>query len=367
MQRHFLALRWPFLLLLVPLCFVGCLGCGGGAPSGANPPSETGSVDSKERLSTEQQASDIQGEVNLDGSSTVQPVASAAVDGFHKYHPRIKVSVGNHGTSGGFQKFAAGEIDIANASLPIEFAEIDKCQKNQIKFLELAIGYDGLTVVANKKNEWLDTLTVEQLKRIFGQENPPKKWKEVDPNWPDADIKLFIPGASSGTLKFFKEVVVEKSGGLRSDVDASEEDNVLVNGVAGNENAIGFFGAAYYLENQDKLKAIKIVNPATMKPHSPTKAEIASGEYAPFSRPLFMYVNLKSAERDDVQLFLEYMLGEGRKHVSQVGYVELPEELYKISQTRLEKLLTGTSFHKADGEKIAGGLDKLYTTENLTE
>ena len=361
-------MRHLFLFAITPLLLSGVFGCGesGSPPTSNNSSTGTETVEGKEEPAA-QEPSDIKGTVILDGSSTVQPVASAAVDGFHKYHPKIDVNVGNHGTSGGFQKFAAGEIDIANASLPIEFAEIEKCRANKIKFIELAIGYDGLTIVVNKKNAWLDTLTVEQLKKIFGQENPAKKWKDVDPSWPDSEIKLFIPGASSGTLKYFKEVVVGKNGGLRSDVDASEEDNVLVNGVAGNENSIGFFGAAYYLENQDKLKAVKIINPTTMKPHSPTKEEIASGEYAPFSRPLFMYVNLKSADKTDVRLFLEYMLGEGKKHVSQVGYVELPEELYKISQARLEKMLTGTSFHKADGEKIIGGLDKIYTTEKLAE
>ncbi len=357
-----------FVLAIAPLLLAGIFGCGESSPTAPSGKPSTGTETAGgESGPSSQEPSDIKGTVILDGSSTVQPVASAAVDGFHKYHPKIDVNVGNHGTSGGFQKFAAGEIDIANASLPIEFAEIEKCRKNNIKFLELAIGYDGLTIVVNKSNTWIDTLTVEQLKKIFGQESPAKKWKDVDASWPDKEIKLFIPGASSGTLKYFKEVVVGKSGGLRSDVDASEEDNVLVNGVAGNENSIGFFGAAYYLENQDKLKAVKIINPNSLKPHSPTKEEIASGEYAPFSRPLFMYVNLKSADKTDVRLFLEYMLGEGKMHVSQVGYVQLPEELYKISQARLEKMLTGTSFHKADGEKIIGGLDKLYTTENLAE
>lgn len=289
------------------------------------------------------------------------------MDGFHETYPKIAVIVGNHGTSGGFQKFAAGEIDIANASLPIKFPEIEKCRANKIKYIELAIGYDGLTVVANKKNDWLETLTIDQLKRIFGEENPPKKWKDVDPSWPDQDIKLYIPGASSGTLEYFKEVVVGKGKGLRADVDASEEDNVLVNGVAGNEFSLGFFGAAYYLENQDKLKAIKIVNPTTNKAHSPTKEAIAKGDYAPFSRPLFMYVKLESAEKNEVRFFLEYLLGKGRKHVSQVGYVELPEEIYARSLERLEKRITGTSFHKADGEKVIGPLSTLYGVEGLVE
>lgn len=345
---------WIGVLLLVT-------GGGGCSFSSSNEADDTETTDG----SVEE--SDLEGRVLLDGSSTVQPVASAAVDGFHQQFPNIEVNVGNHGTGGGFQKFAAGEIDIANASLPIEFSEVEKCRANKIKFIELVIGYDGLTLVVSKENDWVETLTIEQIKRIFSEENPPKKWKDVDPNWPDLDIKLFIPGASSGTLKYFKEIVVGKDGGLRSDVDASEEDNVLVNGVAGNKNSIGFFGAAYYLENQDKLKAVKIVNPSTMKPHGPSKEEIASGEYAPFSRPLLMYVNLKSVERREVRLFLEYILGEGRMHVTQVGYVELPDELYQRSQARLEKLTTGTSFHKASGEKLIGGVDSLYTSENLVE
>lgn len=344
------SIRWRsflwFALLLVP----GGVGCGG-------PEQQDSST-----------ISDIEGTVNLDGSSTVHPVASAAVDGFQKTYPKVEVIVGNHGTSGGFQKFASGEIDIANASLPIKFPEIEKCRANNVKFIELAIGYDGLTVVANKKNEWLNALTIEQLKKIFGEENPPKKWNEVDPSWPDQDIKLYIPGASSGTLEYFKEVVVGKGKGLRADVDASEEDNVLVTGVAGNEFSLGFFGAAYYLENQDKLKAIRIVNPTTKAEVSPTKEAIASGEYAPFSRPLFMYVNHKSAEEKVVvRLFLSYLLGEGRRHVAQVGYVNLPDELYQRSLQRLEKRLTGTSFHKADGEKLVGPLSALYNPDQLLE
>jgi phosphate transport system substrate-binding protein len=362
LRTHYNRFLSSFLLPALLCGFLGCSGCG---VSRDEPIANSDGVG--QPSTGENGPSDIKGSVILDGSSTVHPVASAAVDGFHKYHPKIDVTVGNHGTGGGFQKFAAGEIDVANASMPIEFSQIEKCRANQIKFIELAIGYDGLTVVVNKKNDWIDTLTVEQLKKIFGEESPAKKWKDVDPSWPDLDIKLFIPGASSGTLMYFKEVVVGKKGGLRADVDASEEDNVLVTGVAGNENAIGFFGAAYYLENQDKLKAVKIVNPATMQPHSPTKEEIASGDYSPFSRPLFMYVNLKSASKDDVRLFLEYIIGEGRKHVSQVGYVELPEELYKISQERLDNLTTGTSFHNANGEKLVGGLPKLYSSGNLVD
>jgi phosphate transport system substrate-binding protein len=346
-------------ILALTLTLVFAAGCDSGASNpAATPPA--GGVGASQR-------SDLEGRVVLDGSSTVAPIASAAVGEFKKKYPEIEIAVGKHGTTGGFQKFVAGEIDIANASLPIEFNEIEKCRSNKVQFIELAIGFDGLTIVVNRKNDWLDTLTLEQVKTIFSETNPPKKWKDVDPKWPDTDIKALTPGASSGTLKYFKEVVVGKDGGLRSDVDTSEEDNVLVKGVADNENAIGFFGVAYYLENQDKLKAVKNVNPETKEAHLPSNETIGSGAYAPFSRPLFMYVNAKSANKAEVRIFLDYILGEGKKHVSDVGYVQLPEELYERTQMRLDLKKTGTSFHNAKGEKQIGGLDKLYTIENLAE
>lgn len=345
---------WATALVLV----VGCVGC----ESGSSEPSGPAGSDGKKAA-----VSDLEGRVVLDGSSTVAPIASAAVGEFKKKYPKIEIAVGKHGTTGGFQKFVAGEIDIANASLPIEFAEVEKCRANKVQFLELAIGFDGLTIVVNKKNDWMDQLTLDQIRTIFREENPPKKWKDIDPQWPDTDIKAFTPGASSGTLKFFKEVVVGKDGGLRTDVDTSEEDNVLVKGVADNENAIGFFGVAYFLENQDKLKAIKIVNPETNEAHLPSTETIGSGSYAPFSRPLFFYVNLKSAGKAEVRMFLDYLLGPGTKHVSDVGYVKLPDALYEQSRMRLDLKKTGTSFHNAQGEKQIGGLDKLYSIENLAE
>lgn len=312
--------------------------------------------------------SDIAGKVLVDGSSTVHPIASAAVDGFCETYPRIDVNVGNRGTSGGFQRFTDGEIDIAAASLPIRYAEIEKCRKKKLQFIEVAIAYDGLTIAVNKKNQFVDVLTVEQLRKIFGEEKPAKKWSDVDPNWPAEEIQIFIPGASSGTLEYFKEIVVGKGNGLRTDVNASEEDNVLVNGISGAEYSIGFLGVAYYLENQDKLKAVKIVNPETKEAHAPSKESISSGDYSPFSRPLFFYVNRESlVRRHEVRIFVDYVLGEGRKHVSQVGYVELPESLYQLGRERLEKELSGTSFYTADGEKLIGGLGSLYKNENLVE
>ena len=249
----------------------------------------------------------LEGTVEIDGSSTVAPISIKAADMFGDVSPKVKVPVGVSGTGGGFKRFTIGETDISDASRPIKAKEFKKCVENGIEFVELPVAYDGLTIVVSKENTWVDQLTVDQLKMIFRDDIKARNWSDVKAGWPSEEIKIFSPGTDSGTFDYFKEVMVGKEkASIRDDMSVSEDDNILVNGVANTKTAIGFFGAAYYFENADKLKAVKIVNKAG-KAVGPSPEAIESGSYNPFSRPLFIYVNAKSVKRPEVRAFVQYL------------------------------------------------------------
>lgn len=302
--------------------------------------------------------SKITGTVKVDGSSTVYPITEAVAEEFAEDAPRVRVTVGISGTGGGFKRFAAGEIDISDASRPIKAKEQKLCEEAGIDFIEIPIAYDGLTIVVNKENTWCDALTVDHLKSIFLDGSETKKWKDLNPEWPDIEIKKFSPGTDSGTFDYFKEVVAGKTGAIRSDMSVSEDDNVLVKGVSGNKGAIGFFGCAYYFENKDKLKALLIHNGTSNV--MPTSKTIESGEYAPFSRPLFIYVSKASASKKAVDYFVNYYLENAGEMANAVGYVSLPKELYERSQNNYKNLRTGTQFLDTEGEKVTGALATVY-------
>ena len=307
----------------------------------------------------------LEGKVVIDGSSTVAPISIEAADRFLKKCPKVKVPVGVSGTGGGFKRFTVGETDISDASRPIKAKEFKKCVENNVQFVELPVAYDGLTIVVNKKNTWAETLTVDQLKMIFRDDIKAMKWSDIDKSWPNEKIKMFAPGTDSGTFDYFKEVVVGKEdASIRDDMSVSEDDNILVNGVANSEFAIGFFGAAYYFENTDKLKAAKIVN-SEGKAVGPVPSAIEDGSYNPFSRPLFIYVNAKSLSRPEVKTFVKFYLDNAADIAEEVGYVGLPDDISKAAMSRFRGKKTGTHFMNANHEKRSGPVSEVYNEENL--
>lgn len=276
----------------------------------------------------------ISGAIKIDGSSTVFPITEAVAEEFRASYPDVRVTVGVSGTGGGFKKFVAKEIDINDASRPIKDKEINAAQENGVEYEELAVAFDGISVVVNKNNTWVEDLTVEELAKIWAPDSTVKTWQDVRPEWPAEEIKLYAPGTDSGTFDYFTEEINGKSGAIRPDFTPSEDDNVLVQGIAGDKNALGFFGFAYYLENADKIKIIKIDNGNGAI--EPTFETIKDGSYAPLSRPLFMYVNKESVQRPEVKEFIKFYLNEGRQLVPEVGYVALPDADYEESLNKIE-------------------------------
>ena len=302
----------------------------------------------------------VKGAVKVDGSSTVYPIAEAVAEEFSSEAPGVKVTVGMSGTGGGFKRFGAGETDVANASRPIKKAEADACKAKGIEFVELPVAFDGLTIVVNTGNTWAKQLTVEQVKKIFSADGGAKTWKDVDPSWPADAIKVYSPGTDSGTFDYFKEATVGKDGKIRSDISVSEDDNVLVRGVEGDRNAIGFFGYAYYVENKAKLTAIPIVNPKTKAAVLPSPATIEDGSYAPFSRPLFIYVSKASLEKPAVAAYATFAIDHGAELADEVGYVRLPAAMYDRARANLAARKCGTQMIDADGKDRHGALADLY-------
>ena len=268
----------------------------------------------------------------IDGSSTVYPISEAMAEEYQKQNSSQRVLIGVSGTGGGFKKFCAGETDISNASRSIKSTEVDLCAKNGIEYLELMIGYDGLAVVTNKASDKLNSLTVEQLRSIFQETGYAKSWDEVNPAFPNNSIVVYSPGHDSGTYDYFTEVILGKGKGMRSDVTFSEDDNVLVTGISGEKNSIGFFGLAYYTENSTRLKLISVVNPSTKKAVLPTLQTVQDGSYSPLSRPLFIYArkDLKDEKRkSNLKTFLTFYLTMANQLIPEVGYIPLQREQYK--------------------------------------
>lgn len=301
----------------------------------------------------------LKGAIKIDGSSTVYPITEAVAEEFRKTAPRVRPTVGISGTGGGFKRFQAGEIDISDASRPIKKSEADACAKLGIDFLELPIAFDGLSIVVHPKNSFANQLTVENLKTIFSATTAVKTWKEVNSAWPATPIKVYMPGTDSGTFDYFREVVLGKDGKARSDASVSEDDNALVRGVAGDEGAIGFFGCAYYFENKDVVRCVPIVSPKG-DAVSPTKETIETGTYAPFSRPLFIYVNLKSASKPEIVAFVDYYIENAGKYAEEVGFVKLPDSMYALVKANWIARKTGSQFFDAEGKSLTGALETVY-------
>jgi phosphate transport system substrate-binding protein len=276
--------------------------------------------------------------VRIDGSSTVYPVTEAVAEDFQKAKKqRVKVTVGISGTGGGFKKFCRGEIDIADASRPILKREMEDCKAAGIEYLELPVAFDALTVVVNPRNSFVRRLTLAELKKMWAPAAQGKvtRWNQVNPQWPDQPMKLFGPGADSGTFDYFTEAVVGKSKSSRGDFTASEDDNVLVQGVSRDVNGLGYFGFAYYVENQDKLKAVPIVN-ENGQAVAPSMEAVENGTYTPLARPIFIYVSARSLAKPEVKEFVQYYLANGAKLAKEVKYVPLPASAYRKGLELLE-------------------------------
>jgi phosphate transport system substrate-binding protein len=296
--------------------------------------------------------------IQIDGSSTVFPVTEAVAEEFQKAKKgAVKVTVGISGTGGGFKKFCRGETDISDASRPILKAEIDSCKQAGIEYIELPVAFDALTVMVNPKNDWASVMTVADLKKIWEPAAQGKitNWNQVRPNWPNAPLKLFGAGADSGTFDYFTEAITGKAKASRGDFTASEDDNVLVQGIANDRNALGFFGYAYYAENKDKLKAVAIDNGNGGV--APSEKTVLDGSYQPLSRPIYIYVSKKAADKPEIREFVEFYMKNASKLVQQVKYVPLPEKVYSMGLTRLQNRKVGTAF--------AGHADVGVTIEDL--
>ena len=276
---------------------------------------------------------ELRGTVSLDGSSTVYPISEAIAEEFLSVAPRVRVTVGVSGTGGGFKKFLSREIDINDASRTIKNSEIEEAQANGIDYLEIPVAFDGLSVVVNPNNTWVDYLTVDELRMIWQPGSMVDSWDDIRPNWPQLPIRLYGPGTDSGTFDYFTESVNGESGASRPDYTASEDDNVLVQGISGDENALGFFGYAYYIENQDNLKIVPIDE--GNGPVAPTAQSINDGTYSPLSRPIFVYLNTDSLARPEVRSFVDFYIDNAAGIANEVGYIELPEEMYQASRDAL--------------------------------
>ena len=296
------------------------------------------------------------GEVRVAGSSTVFPISTFVAEQFKQLEPGVEVPVAKIGTGGGFKEFTAGSTDASNASRPIKASEAQAAKDNNIEFVESLVAYDGLSIVINKDNDWAREMTVEDLQKIFLADATAQSWKDVNPEFPDVPLKVYIPAETSGTYDYFAEVVADK-GSLRG-TSVGENDNLTVTGVADNKGAIGFLGYAYFEENEDKLTAVAIQNEAGDYV-LPNPESIESGSYNPFSRPLFVYWNASSLDRTEVNEFAEFFLDVAPTAAEEVGYVRLPSWVYDAMTQRLRERTTGSIYYNDDMEPQHGTLKEL--------
>jgi len=283
----------------------------------------------------EPEQGNLSGTIEIDGSSTIYPVSEAVAEEFGKLHKNVRVNVGVSGTGGGFKRFYAGETDISDASRPMKPGEIDKANDNGIKFHELKVGTDGLSVIVNLSNTWTDCLTVSELKKIWEPNSTIKNWNQVRSSFPDQKMRLYGPDTDSGTFDYFTEEINGEVQASRSDYTASADDNVLVQGISGDKGSLGYFGYAYYAENKDKLKVIGIDNgDGCVVPSANT---IGNGSYKPLSRPLFIYVNATSLDKQpEVKEFVKFYMEHGKKLVDEVGYISLAASVYAENLNKIK-------------------------------
>ena len=290
----------------------------------------------------------LAGTVLIDGSSTVGPITQAVAEEFQLLNPKVRVPVGISGSGGGFKKFCIGETDVTNASRTIRQNEVDQCVDSRIEFIELPVAFDGLAVLTNPANRFVDCLTVEELKRIWEPEaeDTVMNWSQVRNSFPEEPLVLYGPGVDSGTYDYFTEIIVGAEGASRGDFTPSEDDNVLVQGIAGDRNAVGFFGLAYYTANADRLNLVAVDGGDGCM--LPSTESINRGTYSPLSRPLFIYVSAEAADRPEVEEYVHFYMENARDLAGDVGYIALSDEAYKLALDRFKNRVVGTVFGGAD-------------------
>jgi phosphate transport system substrate-binding protein len=325
-----------------------------------------GKQDSGSATDTQPTQSTLSGTIRVDGSSTLLPISEAVAEEFAKAHPKVQPTVGKSGTGGGFKKFANGEIDITGASRPIREEEDALCKKNGIEYIEIPVAYDAMAVVVNPQNTWCDSLTVAELKKIWEPAAQGKivNWSQVRPGFPNERLVLFGAGTDSGTFDYFTAAIVGKEKASRGDYTPSEDDDVLVQGVSRTKGGLGYFGLAYYENNQDKLKLVAIDNGSG--PVKPSRETVLNGTYQPLARPLFIYVSVKALERPEVAEFVKFYIQNAGKLAEEVGYIGLPEKVYALVQERVERRITGSAFG-AHGSQVGVKLEDLYKIEEASE
>jgi len=282
------------------------------------------------------ESKELSGTIQIDGSSTVYPITEAVAEEFRTVQPKVKVTIGSSGSGAGFNKFARGETDISDASRAIKDKEKDACKENNIQYLEIRVALDGIAIVVNKENTWIENITTEELKQLWEPNSTVTNWSDIRPEWPDEKIQLFGPSTAHGTYDFFTEEIVGESGASRSDYNAVSDYNVAVQGISTSKNALGYFGLAYYTENKDKLKLISVDN--GNGPVFPSLETVGDGTYAPLARPLYIYVNKKSAKRKEVMEFVNFYINNAAKLSKDVGYIPLPAAEYNNSLSQLNDL-----------------------------
>lgn len=304
------------------------------------------------------------GKINIDGSSSVYPLTEAVAEEFREKDADIRVTVGISGTGGGFKKFLRGETDISNASRPISASELEISRTNGIAFIEIPVSYDGMAIVVSPKNKFVDYVTVAELKKMWSPESQGKirSWKQVRDAWPDVPLNLYGAGTSSGTYDYFTEAINGKAKASRGDYTASEDDNVLVQGVSSDIGGLGYFGLAYFIENKRKLRLIPVKYNEQSEAVFPNDSTVQQGKYQPLSRPEFIYVNARSATKTYVQDFVKFYLQNAAALAKEVGYVPLPEEVYRLSEERFAKGITGSIFENKS--TVGANLLQLLSTAN---
>ena len=327
------------------------------------------SCGNKQQQTDGKQANGTKPQIKVDGSSTVEPISEAVAEDYKKKNDSVDITVGTSGTGGGFKKFGRNETDISDASRPISHTEDSICKAASIDYIELPIAYDGLAVVINKDNDWLTKITVKELKKMWeaAAQDKVKKWSDINPKWPNQEIHLFGPGTASGTYDYFTEAINGKAKSSRGDYTASEDDNVLVQGIAGDKYALGYFGLAYYEQNKDKLNVVAIDDEKKENGDGgivPSQETVKNGTYQPLSRPLFIYINKKSSAKPEVKSFVDYYLANVSKLATEVGYVALPDEANKLVGERWIAGTVGSLFLGHDNVGIK--MEDLLKTEQAT-
>ena len=323
------------LLLVLGLLGLAFPACGGGEPT-----SPDGGSGGDIGLAS------LQGKIAIDGSSTVFPITAAVAEEFGILTRRnVRITVGVSGTGGGFHKFCNGETDLTDASRPIKASEAERCAQRGIEFVEVPVAIDGLTIMVNPENDFVGCVTVAELHRIWGPEAEEKivRWNQVRPEWPDRPLRLYGPGVDSGTFDYFTETINGQAQSSRGDFTSSEDDNILVHGIYGDTNSLGYFGYAYFRENLEKLKSLQVDGGEGCV--GPTEETINGGSYSPLSRPLFIYVSSAALQEPHVKEFIRYYIGpEGWALTSETGYIPFQEQIYRLISHRVEGGATGSLF-----------------------